>query len=85
MASEPSVVAAGAKLVVQGLGGDVDGDGAMPQRCVGEQLDDGSFQLANARSDVLRDEADDILGDRVLEVVELCLVLEDRDTVLEVR
>src|SRR5579863_886901 len=84
VAAEPSVVAAVANLVVERFGGDVDSDRAVPQGCVGEQLDDGSFQLANVRSDVFRDEANDVVRDRVLEVVELRLVLEDRDAELEI-
>ncbi len=56
----------------------------MAERGIGQQLDDGPFELANARPDVLGDEPDDILGNRVLEVIQLRLVLQNRDAVFQV-
>ena len=72
------------ELVAQRLARQLDGDLAVLERRVGEQLDDRSFELADARPHVLGDEADDFFGDRQLEVVELRLLPEDRDAVLEV-
>ena len=56
----------------------------MLERGVREQLDDRSLELAHARPHVLGDEANDVLGDRELEVIEMRLLAEDRDAVLEI-
>src|SRR5690349_25137223 len=56
----------------------------MLQRRVGEQLDDRSLELAHIRPHVLGDEPDDVLGDRHLEMIELCFLAENRDAMLEI-
>src|ERR1700722_4050163 len=81
----PRVVARCTKLVAKGLGSDLHSNCAMAQGGIGEQLDNRPLELSDARSDVLRDEADYILRDRVLEMIELRFVLEYRDPVLQVR
>src|SRR5579883_2471698 len=81
----PAVVGAAAELVVERLRRHVDRDRPVPERGVGEQLDDRALEFPDARPHVLGDEADHVFRDRMLEVVELRLVLEDRDAVLEVR
>ena len=73
------------ELVAERVARDVDRDLAVLERRVGEQLDDRALELAHARPHVLGDEANDVLGDRELEVVEVRLLPQDRDAVLEVR
>jgi len=50
-----------------------------------EELDDGALELADVRPDMVGDEVEHLVRDRVLEVVHLRLAAEDRDAVLEVR
>ena len=73
------------ELVAQRVAGDVDRDLAVLERRVGEQLDDRPLELADARPHILGDEADDVFGNRELEVIEVRLLAEDGDAVLEVR
>src|SRR6185312_4635491 len=57
----------------------------MPERRISQELDYGPFELADARAHVFRDEADDIVWNCGFEIILLRFLLQDRDSVLEIR
>ena len=74
----------GAQLVPQRLARELDRDGTMLERGVGEELDDRALELADVGAHVVPDDVLHFIGDRLLEVVLFRLAAEDRDPVLEV-
>ena len=56
----------------------------MFERRVSQELDDRALEFTNTRPDILGDEADDVLGNGELEVIEVGLLAEDRNAVLEI-
>ncbi len=57
----------------------------MLERGKGEQLDDGALEFAHVSLHVIGDEVEDLVGDRVLEMIHLRLSAQDGDAVLQVR
>ena len=57
------------QFVAKRLAREIDRDHAMLQRGVREQLDDGAFELAHVRLHVVGDEIQNVVGNRVFEVI----------------
>src|SRR5438045_2005911 len=56
----------------------------MLERSVGEQLDDRALELADARSNILCDEPDDLFREGHLEMIDRRLLTQNRNPVFEV-
>ena len=74
----------GTQLVAKRLAGEFDRDRTVLERGVGEEFDDRPLELADVGADVVGDEVEHIIGDRLLEMILFRLAAEDRDPMLEV-